>query len=428
MKITGLANWQALFLCKKMNMLQTENNRYHLGGADLLQLASQYGTPLYVYDACRISHQFHRMQSVFPAVPLRIKYACKALTNIHVLQHLRNLGAELDAVSIEEVQTGLMAGFQPEQILYTPNCVAFEEICEAAELGVTINIDNISILEQFGHRYGKERACCIRINPHIEAGGHQHIQTGHIDSKFGISVYQLRHVKRIVEANHMHIIGIHMHTGSDILDERVFLQGAEVLFEKAMDFPDLQFIDFGSGFKVAYKENDVTTNMEELGGALTERFLSFCEEYGRELELWFEPGKFLVSESGVLLVSTNVVKPTMATVFAGVNSGQNHLIRPMFYDAWHEIINISNPSGTKRIYTVVGYICETDTFGRDRRLSEVREGDILAICNAGAYGFSMSNNYNSRLRPAEVLVDEKGPRLIRRRETLADLLRTQTEI
>lgn len=391
----------------------------------LTGIAKEFGTPVYVYDANIMTNQYQKLTDAFSGVALKIKYACKALTNISVLQHFQNLGSGLDAVSIEEVQMGLLAGFLPEQILFTPNCVSFAEIQQAVESGVIINIDNISMLEQFGNCYGNSVPCCIRINPHIEAGGHQHIQTGHIDSKFGISIYQMRHVQRVIKAHHLKIIGLHMHTGSDILDSNVFIRGAELIFDAVMQFPGLEFIDFGSGFKVPYKEDDVTTDIKELGKTLTERFRSFCGEYGKELELWFEPGKFLVSEAGMLLVKVNVLKPTMATVFAGVDSGQNHLIRPMFYDAYHQIENISNPAGTKRIYTVVGYICETDTFGRDRKLSEIHEGDMLAIKNAGAYGYTMSNNYNSRLRPPEVLIKEGKVQLIRKRETIEDLLRTQ---
>jgi diaminopimelate decarboxylase len=317
-----------------------------------------------------------------------------------------------------------MAGFKPQEIIFTPNSVSFDEIRRAVAMGVQINIDNISMLEQFGHTYGSGVPCCIRINPHIVAGGNVHIQTGHIDSKFGISIHQLRHVLRIVESENMRINGLHMHTGSDILDAGVFVRGAELLYEAAMHFKDLEFIDFGSGFKVAYREDDVTTDIVELGKELTGSFDAFCKEYGRKLELWFEPGKFLVSEAGYLIVKVNVVKQTTATVFAGVDSGQNHLIRPMFYDAYHHIVNISNPEGTPRIYTVVGYICETDTFGWDRKLNEVKEGDLLVMKNAGAYGYTMSNNYNARPRPAEVLVYQGEARLIRRAETLDDLVRT----
>jgi len=404
------------------------NGRYTLDGMDLLNLASEFGSPLYVYDTATIERQYRRVEKAFQGVNLKLKYACKANSNQAILKFLNKLGAGLDAVSIEEAELGLKAGFSASEILFTPNGVSFEEIKKGVELGLVINIDNISILEQFGNEYGGTVPCCIRLNPHIAAGGNQHIQTGHIDSKFGISVHQVRHIERVVKSCSIRVEGLHIHTGSEILDSSVFLRAAELMFDAAQQFPDLKFIDFGSGFKVAYKEGDVTTDIEELGNELTERFNSFCKQYGRELELWFEPGKFLVSEAGVLLVHVNIIKQTMATVFVGVDSGQNHLIRPMFYDAYHEILNITNPTGKQRIYTVVGYICETDTIGWDRKLNEVREGDVLAIKNAGAYGFSMSNNYNSRLRPAEVLIHDGRALLIRKRESLEDLLRNQVNI
>lgn len=401
---------------------------YSIGGVDALAICSSYGTPVYVYDSATILRQFDRLKMAFSAANVKIKYACKALTNISVMKLLHRAGAGLDVVSIQEAWLGLKAGFSPSEILFTPNCVSIEEISMAVELGLMINIDNISILEQFGNLYGGKVPCCIRINPHIVAGGNVHIQTGHIDSKFGISIHQMRHLHRVIESHGINVIGLHMHSGSDILDARVFIQGAELLFDAAMGFKDLQFIDFGSGFKVAYKDDDVTTDIEELGKEMTSRFLAFCKEYGRELELWFEPGKYLVSEAGYLFVRVNVIKQTTATVFAGVDSGQNHLIRPMFYDAYHKITNISNPEGTPRVYTVVGYICETDTFAWDRKINEIREGDILCFHNAGAYGFSMSSNYNSRFRPAEVLVHQGQAHLIRKRETLEDLLRNQVEM
>ncbi|MBL7924841.1 MAG: diaminopimelate decarboxylase [Bacteroidia bacterium] len=392
------------------------------------QIIEQYGSPLYLYDGDKMIAQYKQLNAAFGGLKLKVKYALKANNNINVLRLLLHQGSGLDAVSIQEVQLGLKAGFAPSAILFTPNSVSFEEIVEAVDLGVQVNIDNISLLEQFGHKYGNAVPCCIRINPHIVAGGTAHIQTGHIDSKFGISIHQLRHVLRIVAKENIRVNGLHMHTGSDILDSGVFIRAAELLFDAAGQFPDLEFLDFGSGFKVAYKEDDVVTDVEELGKVITERFQAFCSEYGRELELWFEPGKFLVSESGYLLVKVNVIKQTTATVFVGVDSGQNHLIRPMFYDAYHHIINLSNPQGTPRIYTVVGYICETDTFALDRKLNEVREGDILAILNAGAYGYTMSNNYNSRPRPAEVMMLEGKAHLVRRRETLEDIMRNMTDI
>lgn len=396
--------------------------------SELLKIAQQFGTPVYIYSAETILHQYTTLQNAFKDVPLKLKFACKSLNNINILTLLRNAGAGLDAVSIQEVWLGLEAGFKPESILYTPNCVAIDEIKLAVEAGVQINIDTISILEQFGHIYGSTVPVCLRLNPHIMAGGHAKISTGHIDSKFGISIYQLRHVLRIIQSHGIRVNGLHMHTGSDILDSGVFLQGAEILFDAAEHFKDLTFIDFGSGFKVAYKEDDVTTNINALSRDITSHFNAFCKRYGRSLELWFEPGKYLVSESGYFLVKTNVIKQTTSTVFVGVDSGQNHLIRPMFYDAYHHIENLTNPDGVPRVYTVVGYICETDTFGWDRKIAEVREGDILCFKNAGAYGFTMASNYNSRFKPAEVLVYKGTAHLIRTRETMNDILKNQIRI
>lgn len=404
------------------------NNRYSIQGVDLVELAESFGTPLYVYDADKIRSQFDSLNNAFDGVKMKVKFAAKSLTNISILKLLKSYGSELDCVSIQEVHLGLHAGFDASQILYTPNGVAFDEIKEAVALGVMINLDNISILEQFGNEFHGEVPVCIRLNPHIMAGGNTKISTGHVGSKFGISVYQLPHILRVVETYGINVTGLHMHTGSDILEADVFIRASDILFDSAKDFKNLEFIDFGSGFKVGYKDADIVTDIAELGQKLSAAFKAFCKRYGRELEMWFEPGKFLVSESGVFLATTNVVKTTPATVFAGLNTGLNHLIRPMMYDAYHEIFNVSNPSGTKRIYTIVGYICETDTFGVDRQLNEVKEGDILGFKNAGAYAFSMASNYNSRLRPAEVLIYNGKAHLIRKQEEFEDLLRNQVEI
>jgi diaminopimelate decarboxylase len=398
-----------------------------VGGHPVTSLVADFGSPLYVYDAAIIKRQYERLRNAFDGIRLRLLYACKANSNMSVIRYLHGLGAGVDAVSSYEVDLAMRCGVPVGEILYTPNCVAFAEIAEVVEKGVLVNIDNISVLERFGQKYG-DRPCAIRINPHIWAGGNAHIQTGHIDSKFGISIHQLRHVLRIVKAYDMKIVGLHMHTGSDILDAQTFLTAAEILFETAESFPDLQFVDFGSGFKVAYKPDDIATDVEALGAALSERFRAFCTEYGRELELWFEPGKFLVSESGWLLTTVTVLKQTPSCAFVGTDSGLHQLIRPMLYDAYHGITNASSTEGTERIYTVVGCICETDTFGVDRRLVETHEGDIIAIRNSGAYGFAMSSNYNSRPRPAEVLIVDGEARLVRRRETLDDILRTQLEV
>ena len=394
----------------------------------LLQIAKDFGSPVYVYDSATISSQYSRLTNAFSKVKnLRINYAVKALSNISVLKFFHSLGSGLDTVSIQEVQLGLKAGFKPEHIIFTPNGVSLEEIETVSKLGVQINIDNLSILEQFGTKHPNVPVC-IRINPHIMAGGNTNISVGHIDSKFGISIHQMPLLLRIVENTNMNINGIHMHTGSDILDVDVFLYASEILFETAKNFKNLEFIDFGSGFKVPYKAGDIETNIEELGKKLSSRFNEFCKNYGKELTLAFEPGKFLVSEAGVFLAKVNVVKQTTSTVFAQIDSGFNHLIRPMLYGSQHEIFNISNPKGRERFYSVVGYICETDTFANNRRINEINEGDILCFKNAGAYCFSMASNYNSRYRPAEVLIHNGDYHLIRKRETFDDLVTNQLVI
>ncbi|MDA9596950.1 diaminopimelate decarboxylase [Flavobacteriaceae bacterium] len=396
--------------------------------SDLLDVASEYGNPVYVYDSEKIASQYQRLINAFSSVgDLRINYATKALSNISILKLMKQLGSGLDTVSIQEVQLGLAAGFEPQAIIYTPNGVSLKEIEAVAKMGVQINIDNLSLLEQFGTRHPKTPVC-IRINPHVMAGGNSNISVGHIDSKFGISIHQIPHLLRIVENTAMNINGTHMHTGSDILDIDVFLHAAEILFDTAKHFKNLEFLDFGSGFKVPYHENDIETNFEELGEKLSKRFIAFCQEYGSDLQLIFEPGKYLVSQAGHFVTKVNVVKQTTSTVFAQVDSGFNHLIRPMLYGSHHHIENLSNPNGKERFYSVVGYICETDTFGSNRKIAEITEGDLLVFRNSGAYCFSMASNYNSRYRPAEVLWHKGKAHLIRKRETFEDILHNQVEI
>ena len=394
----------------------------------LLELTGKYQSPLYVYDTEKIISQYKKITGAFSKVKnLKINYAAKALSNINILKVFNSLKSGLDTVSIQEVKLGLKAGFAPENIIYTPNGVSLQEIEDVAKLGIQINIDNLSILELFGQKHPKVPVC-IRINPHIMAGGNSKISVGHIDSKFGISIHQVPHIKRVVENTGMRINGVHMHTGSDILDIDTFLRASEILFNTAKEFDNIDFIDFGSGFKVPYKEGDISTNIEELGKKLSLRFNNFCKEYGKDVTLMFEPGKFLVSEAGYFLAKVNVIKQTTSTVFAGIDSGLNHLIRPMFYNSYHHIENISNPKGRERFYSIVGYICESDTFGSNRRINEISEGDILCFHNAGAYCYSMASNYNSRYRPAEVMIYKGKDYLIRKRETFEDILKNQVEV
>ena len=394
----------------------------------LLEAVGKFGTPLYIYDSNMIKSQYNRLKQSFKDVKnLQINYAVKALSNISILKYLINLGSGIDAVSIQEVKLALKAGVNQKKILYTPNGVSIDEIKEVSELGISVNIDNLEVLEQFGNLY-PDVPVCIRINPHIMAGGNSKISVGHIDSKFGISIHQTPHILRIVENTKININGVHMHTGSDILDVEVFLNAAEILFEIAKKFKNLEFIDFGSGFKVPYYPGDSETNIKELGKKLTERFNLFCHEYGKELKLIFEPGKFLVSQAGKFLCRVNSIKQTTSTVFAQVDTGFNHLIRPMMYGSNHHIENISNAGDIERYYSVVGYICETDTFATNKKISSISPGDILSFSNAGAYCFSMSSNYNSRFKPAEAFYIDDKVLLIREREKIEDLLINQIEL
>jgi diaminopimelate decarboxylase len=408
--------------------MQLQDRNYQIQGVDVLAIADQFGLPLYVYDADKIIEKIGLLRSSFAGVNLKIKYAAKALTNISILKLMRQQGVEMDSVSVNEARMGMLAGFEPSQIMFTPSGVSFDEIREAIDLGLQLNVDSLSLLEWVGQHYGSSVPVSIRINPHISEGGNIKISTGHADSKFGISILQRPDIRAIVEKYQIGVVGLHIHTGSDFKNADAFLRGADVLFDLASDYPNLKFIDFGSGFKVAYKEGDHITDVADLGRKVSEAFQRFCQQYGRHLELWFEPGKFLVSESGHLLVQTNIVKENPTRTFVAVDSGLNHLIRPMMYDAYHDIKNVSNPSGDTKAYTVVGYICETDTFATDRPLPEVRPGDVLSFENAGAYGFSMASNYNARFRPAEVLVYDGTPYLIRQRETFDDLLRGQVDV
>ena len=393
-----------------------------LSPTTLLNIANEYGTPLYVYDVNCIEYQYKLLAHTFRRNDTRIFYACKALTNINVLRIILKMGGGIDCVSINEVKLAIKAGFEPSQIIFTPNSVSLDEYIEATDLHLNINIDNLFILESFGNHFGGGYPVIIRLNPHIMAGGNIKISTGHVDSKFGISIEQVEDIKSIVSATGIQIKGLHIHTGSEIKDIDVYIKGLELILELAKEFPTVSIIDLGGGFKVPYKKDEQGTNMEALGEKVAEAFSRYEVETGKTFQLWFEPGKFLVSQCGYFLVKANVLKHSPTRSFVGVNSGFNHLIRPMFYDAYHFITNLSNPQGELKTYNVVGNICETDTFAWDRELNEVRPNDILLFNNAGAYGFEMSSRFNSRLRPAEVLIDGEEHKLIRRRETFDDII------
>jgi diaminopimelate decarboxylase len=394
----------------------------------LTQLTRQFGTPLYAYDAGKIKQQYDKLTTAFSGSNTLFFYACKALTNINILRYILDLGANVDCSSVNEVKLALHAGFPPERVLYTSNGIGFDEIEEAQSLGVIINIDSLSNLEKFGRKFGASYPVGVRLRPNIMAGGNLKISTGHDKSKFGIPVDQIDKVLHLVDQYHLEVADLHIHTGSEIVDPDVFVKGIDILFDLIPRFNHLKFIDLGGGFKVPYKDGDSETNIQLLAQKVTKAFESHPNPGGRPLQVWFEPGKFLVSECGYFITKVNVIKTTDAATFVSVDSGFNHLIRPMFYDAYHRIDNISNPNGQPKRYSVVGNICETDTFAWDRTINEVREGDYLVFHNAGAYGFEMSSNFNSRYKPAEVLVKDGQAHLIRRRDRFEDLLRNQIEL
>lgn len=406
---------------------------YSIQGIQLTELAKQFGTPLYVYNADKIREKISVLKESFLDIPLKIKYACKANTNLSVLRLMKSQGVEIDVVSPQELELALLAGFDGSQVTFTPSGVDFSEIEFAVSKGAIVNLDNLSVLEKFGQTFGNSKGCLIRIKPHVFGGGNEKIMTAHPESKFGISIHQKEEILALVKKYNMKVMGLHQHTGSDIKDGQTFIDAATAVFELASSFPDLEVIDLGGGFKVPYAPDDAGINMKEVGEAMAHAFKTFCRGYGKNLTMWIEPGKFLVSESGTFLTQATVVKRDPVKTFVGINSGLNHLIRPMMYGSYHYIFNASNADDSKKeAYRVVGNICETDTFSFDfkgkqneRELNEVKEGDIIAMANAGAYGFTMASHYNSRFLPAEVMVDGGEARLIRKRETLEDLIRNQ---
>ena len=392
----------------------------------LFEVSKKHGLPVYVYDKGKIISQFSRLKDAFKKIDnLHINYAAKALSNINILKVIKEIGCGIDAVSIQEVELALFAGFKADQIFYTPSGVELNEIKKAFKLGVQINIDNISALKKIAENLSNIKIG-IRINPNVKAGGNLKISVGDSESKFGLNTYEIEKAKKIISKKNISVNGLHIHTGSDIEDVNSFLKACDVVFKQSEGFKDLEFLDFGSGFKVKYFENDSETDIKKLGKKLGDKFVQFNSKRKNKIRMHLEPGKFLVSECGYFLTKVNYVNNRINKNFIHVNSGLNHFVRPMFYGSKHSIENISSNSNEIKNYSVVGYICETDTFSEKVNLKKTNEGDILCFKNAGAYCFSMSSNYNSRFRPPEVLVSNNEIKLIRKRESFKDLIRNQS--
>ena len=405
------------------------NNKYCIQGIDIKDICNKFGTPLYVYDSDIIHRQVNHFRNAFKQINCKIKYACKANTNLSILKEMLNHGAGLDTVSVQEIKMGIMVGFKAKEIVFTPNCVDFSEIEEAVKLGVNINIENLPNLEKFGAQYGNTVPCFVRLNPGIHAQmNSDKVDWWHKQSKFGISADQIKKVKELEKKYNLHIHGLHIHSSSVIMSPEIFIEGAKSIFNIVKQFKNIKYIDFGGGIKVDVGDNKEVINLNALGKQLNPIFNDFCKEYGTDIELWFEPGRFLICEAGILFTECNMVKENGGTSFVGINSGFNQLIRPMFYNAYHEIVNISNLKGVEKQYTVVGNVCEIDNFAINRTINEVNEKDIIAIKTAGAYGYSMASNYNSRFRPAEILIKNNTAHLIRKRDSFEDLIKNQIVI
>lgn len=408
--------------------MNAENDRYQIQNIGLEKLTEEYGTPLYVYDSSVINRQIGRLRNAFNGFSHRINYAAKSLTNIAIMELMEKYNLGLDVVSVNELKMGLDAGFDASDILFTSNSVSFEEIKQAINLGVKVNIDSLSLLEKFGKEYGGDHPCSIRLKLDPMVGEHEDSTEWHNKSKFGIHHSRLDDVRALIAEYDLDIVGLHVHNSSSFLDVPVYLKAAERMFDIAQSFEGLEFIDFGGGITIPFHPNDEVIDVDELGAGLNEKVHAFYDSYGDEPEIWFEPGRFLVSECGNLLCSVTVLKGDRDLTYAGTDTGFNHFLRPKMYGAYHDISNISNPDGSLNQYHITGNMCETDFLGRDREIANIREGDTLCIKNAGAYGACMASNYNSRVRPAEVLVHEGQAHLIRKREVYEDLVRNQTDI
>lgn len=409
--------------------MKIQNNQLWIENIPAVELVKKYGSPLYVYEEETIRQRFRELKESIPYPKLRIYYACKANTNPHIISILREEGAYVDVLSPGEIMMALRAGFTADKMMYTSTSVTDEDMKFAISRSIMVNCDSLSQLERYG-RLNPDSRVSVRINPDVGGGHHGHVITGGPDSKFGIYFDKVDEIKKTAEKHGLKIAGIHQHIGSGILEEDKFMLAMEVMLKAAKNFEGLEFVDFGGGLGIPYKPEQKRLDLKNLGNRVAEKFENFCKEYGKELMLFIEPGRYPVAEAGFLLCTVNTIKETPAHKFAGVDTGFNHLIRPAMYGSFHRIIVATNAESDKREKIVIcGNICESgDVFTRDehgiqeRELPSIKEGDIIAILNAGAYGFSMSSSYNTRQRPVEILVTGSNSRVIRKKETFDYLM------
>ena len=389
----------------------------------LLDAAERFGTPTYVYAEETIRRQCGRLREHLDGLPARLLYAMKANTSPAVLRIIRDEGFGLDAVSPAELALALRLGFEPEDVLFSANNMTGEEMHAAHASGALLNIGELSRLEAYGRAYPGADVC-VRLNPKIGAGHHAHVITAGERSKFGIPVEQTADVRRIAERHGLRIVGLHQHIGSGILDGARLWAAIAVLLDAAAAFPDVRFLNVGGGLGIPYRPDEAPLDGADFHATVAEPLRAFARKHlGPDVQFWFEPGRFLVAEAGVLLVRVNTLKAAYGRVYAGTDSGMGHLVRPTVYGAYHAVANLSNPGGPLKVYDVAGNICESgDLFAKGRPVQEIREGDVLAILDAGAYGMAMASEYNLRPLPAEALIAADGTlRRTRRRLSPAEL-------
>ena len=402
--------------------MEIKNNKLYFNKISAEQIAKKYGTPVYVYEAATIWERYKSLVDHIQYPHLRIHYAAKANANPAILKIIKSLGGGIEAVSKGKIEAALKVGFKPEQIIYTCNGAEKSELQYIIDKGIRINIDSLEQLETWGQLNPNSKVS-LRLNLDIGAGSHIYVTTGGQKSKFGIHISNIKNAKKIANKYNLTIAGIHQHIGSGVLNYTVVIRAMKALMKVAHQFGDLEFIDFGGGFGVPYKPDQKPFDTKAFGQAFDKTINKFVKEYGKELEVIIEPGRYLVAESGVLLAKVTDIKSNPSRTFVSINTGLNHLIRQAMYFAYQKVSNASHPKNKRKKVTIVGNICESaDIFAEDRMIATPKKGDLIAIHDSGAYGYTMSSFYNARVRPPEVLIDKGKSRLIRKRQNLEDAL------
>ncbi|HIE31415.1 MAG TPA: diaminopimelate decarboxylase [Methanosarcinales archaeon] len=412
--------------------LGIQNRHLTIGGVDTVLLAHEYGTPLYVIDEDRVRRNFRTFKGAFPDAD--IYYAAKANWNLAILRILASEGAGADVFSDGELYAALIAGIPPDRILFNGNSKTLSELKMAIDAEVRVSIDSLQelyALSNLSLESGKTVEIAFRVNPDVSPDTHPKIATGLATSKFGIGYTDvLEAYNEAKELPGVRPVGIHCHIGSQITDVSPFNEAVEKMMDIVEQITrlsiDLKFVDLGGGLGIPYQKEMETPSPRDLAGAILPTFNERSKNLGISPKLILEPGRYIVGDSSILLTGVNTTKRS-AKNFVGVDAGLNLLIRPAMYDAYHEVV-VANKADLDRAetYDIVGPICESgDIIAKDRKLPLIEPGDTLAVLDVGAYGFSMSSQYNGRCRCAEVLICDGRVDLIRRREDYGDMIAKQ---